>query len=78
MSHFNLNQKFEELVKTMLQAEQVLNTKKNENNNNNNNNNDNNNKIKTEDEWAKSPNSFQDNMSVKKEKMGKKYTTTRI
>ena len=76
MSHFNLNQEFEELVKTMLQAEQVLNTKKNENNNNNNN--DNNNKIKTEDEWAKSPNSFQDNMSVKKEKMGKKYTTTRI
>ena len=75
MSHFNLNQKFEELVKTMLQAEQVLNTKKNENNNNNN---DNSNKIKTEDEWAKSPNSFQDNMSVKKEKMGKKYTTTRI
>ena len=51
MSHFNLNQKFEELVKTMLQVEQVLNTKKNENNNNNNNNNnDNNNKIKTEDE----------------------------
>ena len=77
MPLFSLNQQLEELVKTMLQEEQILNTNIN-NNKNNDKKNNNNNKIITEDESGKSPDFFQDNKSVKKEKLGKKYRTTRI
>ena len=62
-----MNQQFEELAKTTLQEEQLIN-----------NNNNSNNKLTIEDKSAKSPDFFQDDKSVKKEKLGKKYTTTRV
>ena len=74
MTSFDLNQEFEELVKATLTEKQTVTNSKNDNNNNNNNN-----KSSQEDMTdgsAKSPNSFQDNNSVKK--LYRKYTTTRI
>ena len=71
MTSFDLNQEFEELVKATLTEKQTVTNSKNDNNNNN--------KSSQEDMTdgsAKSPNSFQDNNSVKK--FDRKYTTTRI
>ena len=69
MPQFSLNKEFNELVKAALTEEQMIGD---------NNNNQTDNKITVEEESAKSPDFFQDKNVIKRKKVGKQYTTTRI
>ena len=69
MPQFSLNKEFNELVKAALTEEQMIGD---------NNNNQTDNKKTVEEESAKSPDFFQDKNVIKRKKVGKQYTTTRI